>query len=242
MILRRLARSVRQQDWLAVAIEFVIVVAGIFVGLQVTEWNEQRQLRERELNYLLRLGEDLAAMSAEFDEIWSQAGDRVPGALRTFRALEACDSELADDEDLQRTLASYQNQRTASIVERTYQEMVSSGALAAMDDRALSGDIAALFSELYNYRDFSSRIRASLPVVDQVLWRHLDLSYDGEGRPILVAFDFDTACRSRELKNAIWEVYDLIWDWQVATTRTAERVRSVADRVDAHLSESGAAS
>jgi hypothetical protein len=46
MILRSFADSIRKQDWLAVAIEFVIVVAGIFVGLQVTDWNEGRQLRK----------------------------------------------------------------------------------------------------------------------------------------------------------------------------------------------------
>lgn len=37
MILQRIAQSIRKQDWFAVAIEFVIVVSGIFVGLQVTE-------------------------------------------------------------------------------------------------------------------------------------------------------------------------------------------------------------
>lgn len=124
-------------------------MAGIFVALQVTEWNERRQSRERELDYLARLGEDLAAMSAEFDEIRSRAGDRVPGALRTFRALEASDAGLAAAGDIQRTLAGYQNQRSAFVVERTYREMLATGALAAMEDRALSGDIAAMFSELY---------------------------------------------------------------------------------------------
>ncbi|MCM2313369.1 MAG: hypothetical protein NDI84_18420, partial [Steroidobacteraceae bacterium] len=69
MILRSLAHSIRKQDWLAVAIEFLIVVAGIFVGLQVTDWNERRQLRARELNYLERMAEDLARMGAEFDQI-----------------------------------------------------------------------------------------------------------------------------------------------------------------------------
>ena len=54
MILHSLAYTIRKQVWAAVAIEFPIVVAGIFVGLQVTEWNERRPLRERDLNYLLR--------------------------------------------------------------------------------------------------------------------------------------------------------------------------------------------
>lgn len=90
MILRRLAQSIRNQDWVAVGIEFVIVVAGIFVGLQVTEWNEQRQLRERELNYLQRLAEDVGAMRTEIEQIQARAEGRPEAALRAFRALEAC--------------------------------------------------------------------------------------------------------------------------------------------------------
>ncbi len=35
MILRRLAEHVRAQNWFAVALDFLIVVVGVFVGLQV---------------------------------------------------------------------------------------------------------------------------------------------------------------------------------------------------------------
>jgi hypothetical protein len=92
MILRNLALSIRRQDWFAVAIEFLIVVAGIFVGLQVTEWNERRQLRERELKYLQRMSEDLSRMRAEFEEILEKGGGRIDVAMRSFRALEQCDA------------------------------------------------------------------------------------------------------------------------------------------------------
>ena len=43
MILRRLAEGVRQQDWFTVVVEVLIVVVGIFLGLQVDDWNEGRQ-------------------------------------------------------------------------------------------------------------------------------------------------------------------------------------------------------
>lgn len=239
-MIRRLARSLRQQDWVTVAIEFVIVVVGIFVGLQVTQWNEERQAQARELSYLTRLHEDLVAMSAEFEGVLSRADVAVPRALRTFRALEACDATLASASDVQRTLAGYQNQGTASVVDRTYQEMVASGGLAAMDERELSGEIAGLFSELDNYQSFISRVRISLPVIDEVMWRHVDLSYDDEGVPVLAGFDFATACRTRELKNALWEVYDLMWDWGQVTARVAERVEALSVRLDVYLTERGA--
>ncbi len=35
MLLRRVIAHVRNQEWTAVAIDFVIVVIGVFVGIQV---------------------------------------------------------------------------------------------------------------------------------------------------------------------------------------------------------------
>lgn len=241
-MIRRLARALRQQDWAGVMIEFFIVVVGIFVGLQVTQWNEERQARARELNYLDRLHEDLVVMRREFGYIRAQASQAAPRALRTFRALRGCDPALASTDDVQRTFAGYQNQPAASIVDRTYQEMLSSGALASMDDRALSGEIAGLFSELYDYRSFISSVRISLPVIDEIMWRHIDLSYDDSGIPVLAGFDFANACRTRELRNALWEVYDLMWDWEQGTAQTAESVEALATRLDVYLTDRGARS
>ena len=42
-VLRRLVASARRQDWFAVAVELIVVVAGIFIGLQVANWNEGRK-------------------------------------------------------------------------------------------------------------------------------------------------------------------------------------------------------
>jgi len=39
MILHRLAEGVRAQNWFTVIVEVLIVVVGIFLGLQVDDWN-----------------------------------------------------------------------------------------------------------------------------------------------------------------------------------------------------------
>ena len=41
MILRRIVENVRARDWFTVMIEFLIVVVGIFVGLEDSNWNEE---------------------------------------------------------------------------------------------------------------------------------------------------------------------------------------------------------
>lgn len=42
MIFKRLTANLRAQNWFAIFIEFAIVVAGVFVGTQVSNWNAER--------------------------------------------------------------------------------------------------------------------------------------------------------------------------------------------------------
>lgn len=42
MNLRRIIEHIKNQQWTAVAIDFVIVVVGVFVGIQVSNWNQAR--------------------------------------------------------------------------------------------------------------------------------------------------------------------------------------------------------
>jgi len=41
MILARITKAIREQNWFAVVLEFVIVIAGVAIGFQVTA-NERR--------------------------------------------------------------------------------------------------------------------------------------------------------------------------------------------------------
>lgn len=48
MILRRLAISLKEQNWTAIAIEFVLLVAGVFLGIQAQQWQLGREERRLE--------------------------------------------------------------------------------------------------------------------------------------------------------------------------------------------------
>ncbi len=64
MILRRLTIAFRKQDWFTVAVEIMIVVVGVFVGLQAHNWNDARRDAETETLYLARLQQELSEMSS----------------------------------------------------------------------------------------------------------------------------------------------------------------------------------
>ncbi|MDQ7076858.1 MAG: hypothetical protein Q9M45_03310 [Robiginitomaculum sp.] len=42
MILRRVIKHFRHQEWTAIFLDFLIVVVGVFVGLQASNWNAAR--------------------------------------------------------------------------------------------------------------------------------------------------------------------------------------------------------
>lgn len=42
MILRRVIAHFRRQEWTAIALDFFIVVFGVYIGIQVSNWNAAR--------------------------------------------------------------------------------------------------------------------------------------------------------------------------------------------------------
>ena len=59
MILRRLTQSLKEQHWMAIAIEFVLLVLGVFLGIQVSNWNTDLETRQKGAVFTQRLKDDL---------------------------------------------------------------------------------------------------------------------------------------------------------------------------------------
>ena len=55
MILRRFIEHIKEQNWFAVGLDVLVVIVGIFLGMQVTEWNDDRKERTEEKRYLERM-------------------------------------------------------------------------------------------------------------------------------------------------------------------------------------------
>jgi len=67
MILRRLTANLRAQNWTAIAIEFLIVVFGVFIGTQVANWNQARLEKQATSRMLDQLRPELQNQLAFFD-------------------------------------------------------------------------------------------------------------------------------------------------------------------------------
>ena len=79
MILRRIGNHLKQQQWTAVVIELGIVVLGVFLGFQVTDWANERADRTAETRHLEEIAEDLREDVAVFDQVRTATEMRIGG-------------------------------------------------------------------------------------------------------------------------------------------------------------------
>ena len=103
MILRRVIEHVKAQNWTAVALDFVIVVVGVFIGIQVSNWNAVQHERKREAQIVGNLISDLneieriANRTAEIYDGRVKSGIRLMTFLRSDAARPADQAQFEDD-------------------------------------------------------------------------------------------------------------------------------------------------
>lgn len=140
MILRRLAQNLKDQNWTAISIEFVLLVLGVFLGIQVANWNEERKAHQREAEVIARLALDFE----KIDERLSRS------AMRWQRNLDSANQLLADLDGWQRD-GQWRREKPAMLIDlnnvtsmnpttqraATYVEMMSAAQLGILRDERL---------------------------------------------------------------------------------------------------------
>lgn len=147
MIFNRIAQGLRRQDWFTAILELVILVIGIYIGLQVDDWVTERQDREAETMYLELLARDIAELQDQVAAQHAFEKDKVGAAARAYQLLTTEDPS-AHQAELGVLLTSLSARRTLSLVSSTYEQMVSSGHLQLIRDRELRDRIVRLFAML----------------------------------------------------------------------------------------------
>jgi hypothetical protein len=124
MLLRRVIEHVRDQNWTAIAIDFCIVVIGVFVGIQVANWNAARADERLGRAYAARLATDLTQDLATRRALADYFGAVLDSVERTDALLA---DPLAEPQAL--VVAAYRASEINYVPpsRATWDEIVSSG-------------------------------------------------------------------------------------------------------------------
>jgi len=136
MILRRVIAHFRKQEWTAIFLDFVIVVVGVFVGLQVNNWNEARQARDAEAALLDRLEDEFRAIEPALARWVAQMQATTASTAAVVDALRREDAP-ANLANFKKDLGQANFVRTVPALSANYIALVSSGGIAAIEDEQL---------------------------------------------------------------------------------------------------------
>ncbi len=174
MLLRRITEHVKAQNWTAVGLDFVIVVVGVFIGIQVSNWNASRADAQQNKEFVERLIGNLALDELNFNlarDYWMETSEHGRDALEYLNT-----GEFVEDSEWRTILAFLHASHINSIrfTDDAYQQMIDSGALGAVDSIDLQDRLGRFYSLgkddvyiniLYNYQSpYRVNIRKITPI------------------------------------------------------------------------------
>lgn len=176
MIVRRIFEGFRSSKSSHLALELFIVIIGVFIGIQVSNWNDERIEESRALSYLQRIRSDLDADIENFRDrlaFWQKVSEY--GELGLYYATEG-DSRNVEAWDL--LLAYFQASQLGEFytTRSTYDELKSDGALGLLNNIPLRNKLARYYREADNpvlterpiYRE---QIRGLIPLhIQDYIW------------------------------------------------------------------------
>lgn len=241
MLLRRVSENLKSQNWTAVWLDLGIVILGIFLGLQVSQWYEGRQEIALEESILDRL-------RSEFGDISDVAKTAIRNHQEMIVALELVNQSLRkgylapEDEDTFRTgLSRAMDYDLGPGRSGTYIEILSAGQLRLLRSQKIR-------TALRNYDDLVlkagpllSGFQSSQRKHETVFNRHLERGpvieqeYDVMPtgviflHPEITGFDFEEMTEDEAFRDSIQRLIEYHTNfqfWHTQISQSADRVLS----------------
>lgn len=144
MILRRVVEHMKHQHWTAIWIDLVIVILGVFIGTQVSNWNTDRETRHKSELFTERLRADLKVEAWGYEYLIEYNQDVHANAGRALAALTD-NRPLSDEQFLiaayRASQYEFQDRRRA-----TYDELLSTGSISLIADQKMRETAIAVYS------------------------------------------------------------------------------------------------
>lgn len=231
MILRRLTEHVKAQNWFAVGIDFLIVVAGVFVGLQVSNWNEARKEFALQQKLLDRLEVEFLTLEPAVAELAAFAKTSYESTAAVIETLRQ-ETPPADEAVFRFALGRANWVQNVPQTATAYRELVSTGLLSEIRN-------ADLRSALIRYGDAHERVERLYPTAagaifapDSNYYRAVSWNMNPDtwtSGDSIVAYDWEALRASRaEMQGWISFQYDLA----LYAERELQEIRSILEEIE----------
>ncbi len=219
MLLRRITEHIKTQNWFAVLLDFLIVVIGVFMGIQVNNWNNERLLRAEETFFIQRMIDDFHA-SIDASEYEASVTERqAKQATIVLNSLDACRVEIASRADFAQGIYTLGKFDSIQYVRTVFDELKSTGKMGVISNVELRNAISELEREVQAHISATQTIRIWLAphihYIEQRVrynvteprggnspleWQHLNLN-------------LDDVCEDLKFRNSVAAVRNHTYVW-----------------------------
>ena len=158
MLLRRLTEHLKQQNWTAVGIDFLIVVLGVFMGIQVQAWYEGQREQKLVRNYLHRLNEDFSLSIAGTERTKTFVTSNLDNLGIVLRSLRDCAVADGKKDRFANGLFHMGKLIPAQFVDGTLEELRASGRLLLVQN----DDLRTAINETVREHEYQARVWPAL--------------------------------------------------------------------------------
>lgn len=178
MIYRRITQNFLDQDWSTVIIELLVLIVGVFMGIQVANWNDDRLDAMKSQAYLDRIYSDLQADIESYTnrgQFWEKVSNYGKTGLEY-----SLTGDYGNNTAWDLLLAYFQGSQVAEFFtsRATYEELESNGELGLIPGIELRNQLVLYYTNADNpvlserpvYRE---RTRGIIPLnIQRYIWEN----------------------------------------------------------------------
>lgn len=213
MLLRSLTKHVRDQNWFAVALDFFIVVAGILLAFQITNWSTARQDNQIYEQARIRVIEEANANWVLSQDVIKSVYSQQTKAFELIRDFETCPEDVSAEERLSRTIQTLRFIMSLEVRNAAINQFLTSDEFLdniSPEDRTVLSVYARKIDTLANNSRFSDSLQLNLPTPQDnpIFKRTLDEDFSGKLAELVLAVSYEKACQDTVLNKFLFDRMD----------------------------------
>jgi len=243
MILRRISRHLKEQNWTAIVLDFFIVVIGVYVGIQADNWNELRKETGLEKDYLQRLSQDIQnTIRNNEDQIAFMLSHGYRASV-VLDSLKKCEIAEKDRIDFVNGLYHPGKVYHVPMVRTTIDELTATGRMYTINREDIKSQLETTIAEYESTAGLGIQIfnRLAPPVAyvdSQVVYRvekpqlgGVELGWDD------IEMNFERLCEDEHFYTAVGTARNYTFDVIAQNQRVLAEIKKLGSLLDEALNQ-----
>jgi len=243
MLLRRVTKHISNQNWFAVFIDFLIVVIGVFIGIQVANWNTAISNQAAYQQALQRFEAESKDNIDSMVALQTEVNNALLQVRKAFETLKSCQDSAENQAIIERGLSQIKGTYGLRLRMNALQELTEVQSLLAEQseaERSRFTELKFLFELLIHEGRFSEeRPHQDTVQTSKVIgygdlrfnqWQYFGIDTSAYERDLLLLEPVSVACQDQDLLRAFYS-------WERAQGYLPPYTHHIRSALEKYLSE-----